>query len=76
MNAASSRAVYSNNRLKKHTADYYGNDIQKVYPGTSRYIQAPDVCWNKLFKAACTEKYDEWLNGVPREFPKKQLLEI
>ena len=28
MNAASSRAVYSNNRLKKHTADYYGNDIQ------------------------------------------------
>ena len=28
MNTASSRAVYSNNRLKKHTADYYGNDIQ------------------------------------------------
>ena len=30
----------------------------------SRYIQAPDVCWNKLFKAAWTEKSDEWLSTV------------
>ncbi|CAH3036731.1 unnamed protein product, partial [Pocillopora meandrina] len=70
MNAASSRAVYSNNRLKKHTADYYGNDIQcYIEESISRYIQAPDVCWNKLFKAACTEKYDEWLStpGIHKE---------
>ncbi|CAH3036734.1 unnamed protein product, partial [Pocillopora meandrina] len=45
INAASSCAVYSNNRLKKHTADYHGNDI-KVGAYISRYIQAPDVCWN------------------------------
>ena len=39
---------------------------KKVYSvivpmGCTKYIQAPDVSWNKLFKAACTEKYDEWL---------------
>ena len=28
------------------------------------YIQAPDVCWNKPFKVACSEKYDEWLGTV------------
>ena len=26
----------------------------------TKYIQAPDVSWNKSFKAYCTEKYDEW----------------
>ena len=30
----------------------------------TKYIQAPDLCWNKPFKAACTEKYDEWLGSV------------
>jgi len=29
-----------------------------------QYVQAPDVCWNKPFKATCTEKYDEWLGTV------------
>ena len=35
-------------------------------PGGSRkYIQAPDVSWNKPFKAACTvTKNDEWLGTV------------
>ena len=32
--------------------------------GCTKYIQAPDLCWNKPFKAACTEKYDEWLGSV------------
>ena len=26
--------------------------------GCTKYIQAPDVAWNKLFKAKITEKYD------------------
>ena len=32
--------------------------------GCTMYIQAPDVCWNKPFKVACSEKYDEWLGTV------------
>ena len=32
--------------------------------GCTKYIQAPDVSWNKPFKAKVTEKYDEWMaNG-------------
>ena len=26
--------------------------------GCTKYIQAPDVCWNKPFKARMTELYD------------------
>ena len=29
--------------------------------GCTKYIQAPDVRWNKPFKAGCTEKCNEWL---------------
>ena len=32
--------------------------------GSTRYIQAPDVSWNKPFKSSCTEKYDHWLSTV------------
>ncbi|PFX12383.1 Pogo transposable element with KRAB domain [Stylophora pistillata] len=32
--------------------------------GCTEYVQAPDVSWNKPFKAKVTEKYDEWMaNG-------------
>ena len=27
--------------------------------GCTKYIQAPDVCWNKPFKARMTELYDQ-----------------
>ena len=36
-------------------------DVALVPGGCTRYIQAPDVCWNKPFKQYCTEFYDEWL---------------
>ena len=33
--------------------------------GCTKYIQAPDLSWNKLFKGLMTELYDKWLaNGV------------
>ena len=35
-------------------------DTALVAGGCTKYIQAPDVSWNKPFKAYCTEKY-EWL---------------
>ena len=38
------------------------NIDQVIIPrGCTKYIQAPDVSWNKPFKAMCTEKYDQWL---------------
>ena len=39
-------------------------DIVFVPGGCTKYIQAPDVSWNKPFKAYCTERYDEWLETV------------
>ena len=33
--------------------------------GCTKYIQAPDVSWNKPFKAKVTEKYDEWMANTP-----------
>jgi len=29
--------------------------------GCTKYIQVPDMVWNKPFKANVTEKYDEWM---------------
>ena len=42
------------------------NVDQAVIPGgCTKYIQAPDVCWNKPFKTKVTEMYDEWMsNGI------------
>ena len=31
--------------------------------GCTKYIQAPDVVWNRTFKANVTEKYSEWMAG-------------
>lgn len=36
-------------------------DAVLIPGGCTRYIKAPDVCWNKPFKEHCTELYDEWL---------------
>ncbi len=29
--------------------------------GCTKFVQAPDVCWNKPFKAKITEYYEDWL---------------
>ena len=44
-------------------------DTVLVPGGCTKYIQAPDVSWNKPFRAYCTEKYDEWLEakGIHQE---------
>jgi len=39
-------------------------DVAVVPGGCTKYIQAPDVPWNKTFKAECTKRYDEWLAGI------------
>ena len=38
--------------------------------GCTKYIQAPDVSWNKLFKAFITEQYDEWISKDLHEYTK------
>ena len=36
--------------------------------GCTKYIPAPDVVWNKPFKAKVTEQYDEWMAGQVHSF--------
>ena len=41
----------------------------KIFPGgCTKYIQAPDVCWNKPFKAKMTKLYDVWLSEGVHQF--------
>ena len=39
-----------------------------VHGGCTKYIQAPDVVWNKPFKQKIAEFYDEWLSNGIHEF--------
>ena len=52
--------------------------------GCTKYLQAPDVSWNKPFKVKFTELYDEWLsNGIheftaagnPKPPPRRKMVE-
>ena len=52
-----------------HTTKSVRKDLKEVNAdsviipgGCTKYIQAPDVCWNKPFKARITELYDQWLS--------------
>ena len=39
-----------------------------VLGGYTKYIQAPDVCWNAPFKELVTERYDEWMAEGSQEY--------
>ena len=40
------------------------NMTTAVIPGgCTKYVQAPDVMWNQLFKASLHASYDEWMAG-------------
>ena len=36
--------------------------------GCTKYIQAPDLVWNKPFKARIREFYDDWLANAKHQF--------
>ena len=36
--------------------------------GCTKYIQAPDLVWNKLFKARIHKFYDDWLASEKHQF--------
>ena len=40
--------------------------------GCTKYIQAPDVCWNKPFKARITKLYDQWFKEGVRQFTESR----
>ena len=44
-------------------------DTSIVPGGCIKYVQAPDVSWNKLLKALATKKYEKWLaeEGINQE---------
>ena len=49
----------------KQELNDYKIDSVLIPGGCTKYIQAPDICWNKPFKGLVTKKYDEWIaNGV------------
>lgn len=41
----------------------YNTDVAVIPGGCTKYIQAPDVSWNKPFKQKITEFYDNWMSG-------------
>lgn len=45
-------------------------DIAVIPGGCTSLIQAPDVSWNKPFKAALCELYDNWLQENNQEVTK------
>ncbi len=42
-------------------------DSAVIPGGCTKFIQAPDVCWNGPFKARIREYYDEWLKSGGQE---------
>ena len=61
--------------LKCHITDSIKKELAqaKIDPvivpgGCTEYIQAPDVAWNKPFKAKVTEKYDAWMADGAHSF--------
>ena len=44
--------------------------------GCTKYIQAPDVFWNKPFKARMTELYDQWLSEDVHQFTEGGNMEL
>ena len=61
--------------LKCHITDSIKQELAqaKIDPvivpgGCTQHIQAPDVAWNKPFKAKVTEKYDAWMADGAHSF--------
>ena len=45
------------------------NVDQVIIPGgCTKFVQAPDVSWNKPFKALVTQQYDEWMASGVQEY--------
>lgn len=45
-------------------------DTAVIPGGCTKYIQAPDVSWNKPFKAKICEQYDAWMSSGAQEYTR------
>ena len=43
-------------------------DDALIHGGCTKYLQAPDVVWNKPFKGHIMESYDEWLTSGVHQY--------
>lgn len=50
----------------------YNVDSVIVPGGCTPYIQAPDVSWNKPFKAHLISEYDKWLSSGIHQYTKAE----
>ena len=57
--------------VKQELKDYKIDPVL-IPGGCTKYIQAPNVCWNKQFKGLVTEKYDEWIANGVHEYTKAE----
>ena len=51
-------------------------DMLIVPGGCTKYIQAPDVCWNAPFKELATERYDAWMAEGSQEYTVQGKLKV
>ena len=52
----------------KHKVKENNTDMVLVPGSCTKYIQAPDVCWNAPFKELVTERYNEWMAEGSQEY--------
>ena len=55
-------------RTVKQELSRRGVDQVVVPGGCTKFVQAPDVCWNKPFKAHVTDQYDQWMASGLQEY--------
>ena len=55
-------------RVKVCAEHECNTDLVFVPPGCTSLLQAPDLCWNKPFKANYRELYDEWSISGPKTY--------
>ncbi|KAI6650833.1 Pogo transposable element with KRAB domain-like [Oopsacas minuta] len=56
-------------RVKKEVARLK-TDMAVIPGGCTGLIQAPDVSWNKSFKAAYREQYEQWMSEGEKEYTR------
>ena len=66
--------AHKTKRVKVCTQDVCNTDLVFVPPGCTSLLQAPDICWNKPFKAKYSELYDQWcISGLMTYTPARNM---
>ena len=54
------RSLFLWDTYETHLMPSVDSSLEAIH--SLKYIQSPDVCWNKPFKQHCREQYDQWLS--------------